>query len=767
MLVAIASGFLIAMLAPFVTRRLRSGSAWFFSVYPAGLTAYFLYSSPIIRGGGSLRESFAWAPSLGLSISLRLDGLSLLLGLLISGIGTLVVIYSGRYLKGHPQLGRFFAFLLAFMASMLGVVLADNLMLLFLFWELTSFTSYYLIGFEHENVESRQSALQALLVTASGGLALLAGLVLLGGIGGSFELSELLSRREALERDPRSPWALGLILVGAFTKSAQFPFHFWLPNAMAAPTPASAYLHSSTMVKAGVYLLARIQLLFVGTAAWEYPVTTIGAFTMVAGAYLAIRETYYKRLLAYTTISILGLLTMLLGMGSAYATKAAIVYLVAHALYKAGLFLVAGVVDHETGERDVKRLGGLVRDMPLVAIAAVLLGLSMAGVIGTSGFLAKEMLFEAGLRASTSVPLVAASLISGLLMVTVAGLVSWRPFFGARPAYSGRPGNGGFGLWMAPLLLSLAGVTAGLLPHILEENVSPAVLAVRGEPTEVHLKVWHGFNTALLLGTLALGGGILLFAFIAPVRETLQTIDRSGRIGPARWYESGLAGILRLAAWQTRVLQNGYLRFYLATVVLTTLLLVGGTLLFSRTLPPGMFALNDLDAFEVCLVAIIIVAVGMVVLVSNRLAAIAALGVVGYGVGILFVMYSAPDLAITQFLIETLTVILFVLVFYRLQEYRRISTRWQRTRDLTVSLMVGGMMAILVLLSGSTHWFPPISEYYGENAVNLAHGRNIVNVILVDFRGIDTLGEITVLAIAGMGAYALLRLRPAEPEEKP
>ena len=768
MFIAVASGFLLAAFAPFLTAWLRAASGWVFAIYPIAITAYFLNAITTIPSGASLIETFPWAPSLGLSLSFRLDGLSLLLGLLISGIGTLVVIYTGGYLKGHPLLGRFFAFLLAFMASMLGVVLADNLLLLFLFWELTSFSSYFLIGFEHENEQSRQSALQALLVTGGGGLVLLAGLLLLGTIGGSFELSELLSRRELLQSDSRWPWALGMLLIGAFTKSAQFPFHFWLPNAMAAPTPASAYLHSSTMVKAGVYLLARVQVLFVGTAAWDYPVTILGAVTMVAGAYLAVRETYYKRLLAYTTMSILGLLTMLLGIGTPLAAEAAMVYLIAHALYKAGLFLVAGVVDHETGERDIKTLGGLALEMPLVATAAVLAGLSMAGVIGTIGFVAKELLFEATLHASYASLLVSASLIAGMLMVTVAGLVSWRPFFGTRPTYSRKPGNGGFSLWIGPLLLSLAGLVTGLGPQILEaEILSPAVSAILQKSTEIHLAVWHGFNTALVLDIIALAGGVALFFSIRTVRATLNAWDVGGRMGPSRWYESGLAGMMRLAVWQTRLLQNGYLRLYLATFALTTLLLVGGVMLLSRTLSPELFVLDDLKIHELMLVGVILVAAGVVVHVSNRLAAIAALGVVGYGVGILFVMFGAPDLAITQFLIETLTVILFVLVFYRLEEYRPVSTGRQRIRDLTICLSAGIVMTLLVLLSGSTHWFTPISEYYREHSVDLAHGRNIVNVILVDFRGIDTLGEISVLAIAGMGVYALLRLRPGDPQEMP
>lgn len=766
MLTAVASGFLLAAVAPLLVSRLRSASGWVLALYPAIVAAFLMSAIPAVTAGNPPRELFSWAPSLGLTLSFRLDGLSLLLALLISGIGTLVVIYTGGYLGGHPHLGRFYAFLLAFMASMLGVVLADNLLLLFVFWELTSLTSYFLIGFDSEKEDSRKAALQALLVTGIGGLILLAGLLLLGAMGGSFEISELLSRREIFERDARTPWILVLILFGAFTKSAQFPFHFWLPNAMAAPTPASAYLHSSTMVKAGIYLMARLHVLFEGTPTWFGVVTTVGAITMLAGAYLAIKETYYKRVLAYSTMSVLGLLTMLLGMGGQLAVEAAMVFLIAHAFYKAGLFLVAGVVDHETSVRDLRELGGLARSMPLVAGSAVLLALSMAGVIGTFGFLAKELLFEASLHHPSKVLLTCASLAGGLLMVTVACLAGWLPFFGPKREYMTQPRNGPVSLWLGPLVLAFLGLIGGLQPSILAGSiVSPAVSAVMQVSASVQLKVWHGFNTALALDGIALAGGVVLFLLISPLREWLTRWDVTGKYGPARCYDAGLSGLLRLAAWQTRVLQNGYLRIYLITIVLTTVILVGGLTLFSRSLPPNIFFVTDVKLHEIGLSAVILIAALMVVQVTSRLAAVAALGVVGYGVGILYVMFGAPDLAITQFVIETLTVILFVLVFYRLEGYKFASSRMVRIRDAIISLSAGALMTVLVLLSGSSGWFPSISGYYGEHSVSDAHGRNIVNVILVDFRGIDTLGEITVLSIAGIGVFALLKLRPPRKED--
>lgn len=768
MLLAVAAGFILAVVAPFLAGWLRGWTGWFLAIYPAAVFAYLLSEMPQVAEGEAIRQSFAWAPSVGLNLSFRLDGLSQILALLISGIGTLVVIYTGGYLGGHQYAGRFYAFLLAFMASMLGVVFSDNLLLMFLFWELTSFTSYLLIGFESEKADARKAALQALLVTGSGGLILLAGVLMLGSLGGSFEISELLTRRDIIEQDPRAPWVLVLLLLGAFTKSAQFPFHFWLPNAMAAPTPASAYLHSSTMVKAGIYLMARIHVLFAGTDTWLYMVTTAGAITMVAGAYLAIRETYFKRLLAYTTMSVLGLLTMLLGMGtSKYAVEAAMTFLVAHALYKAALFLVAGAVDHETGQRDIKNLGGLAKSMPLVATAAGLAALSMAGVMGTFGFMAKELLFEAAMHSTWYLVLTIAALIAGSLMVTVAALVGWQPFFGPRQDVLKHAHNGPLSLWLGPLVLSIFGLTVGIFPWILDGNViGPAVSAVLQEPRDFHLVLWHGFNAALVLDIVALAAGLALFCFITPIRDTLQRWDLSGRYGPTKWYEGALHGLNVVAAGQTRFLQNGYLRLYLLTIVLTTVILVGGVMLFSKALPPEIFTISDLQFHEVGLALIILVAAGMAVHASNRLSAIAALGVVGYGVGILYVMFGAPDLAITQFVIETLTVILFVLVFYRLEAYTPLSSTATRFRDLVISVSAGALMTFLVLLAGESQWFPTIAQYYKENSAPLAHGHNIVNVILVDFRGIDTMGEITVLAIAGLGVYALLKLRPEDREDK-
>ena len=395
---AVLSGYLLAAVSPWIVRAAGRSHGWVLALFPLSLSVYFgqllgRLPQPIADAG--LRESHSWFPGLDIRLSFFADGLSLLFCLLICGVGTLVVIYAGTYLGGHRNRTRFYPALLTFMASMLGVVLADNILALFVFWELTSLSSYFLIGFEHERAEARAAALQALLVTGAGGLVLMAGLLLLGHAGGSYELTELMSQGDALAKHPLAAGCLLLILCGAFTKSAQFPFHFWLPNAMQAPSPVSAYLHSSTMVKAGVYLLARLSPVLQGVDGWFPIVTGVGAVTMVVGAWLAFRETYLKRILAYSTVSSLGILVMLLGVGTRVAISAAIVYLLAHALFKAALFLTAGAIDHSTGVRDAEKLGGLWRDMPLLGTASILAALSMAGFPPLFGFMGKEQVLAA------------------------------------------------------------------------------------------------------------------------------------------------------------------------------------------------------------------------------------------------------------------------------------------------------------------------------------------------------------------------------------
>jgi multicomponent Na+:H+ antiporter subunit A len=766
LLAAILSGFALALVAPGLYRVARGTTGWLLALLPLGLAVYFASNAHLVASGHPLHESYPWVPALGVNLSFRLDGLGLLFALLITGVGALILVYAGGYLAGHAQLGRLYAFLLMFMASMLGLVLTDNLLALFVFWELTSLSSYLLIGFDHERGEARAAALQALLVTGGGGLALLAGLLLLGQAGGSLELSTLLGQADTLRSHPLYVPGLLLILVGAFTKSAQFPFHFWLPGAMEAPTPVSAYLHSATMVKAGIYLLARLSPALGGTDIWVWTVTVVGGATMLVGAWLALVQSDLKRVLAYSTISALGTLTLLLGLGGTLAVKAAMAFLLGHALYKGALFLVAGALDHETGTRDADRLGGLFRAMPVTALAAGVAALSMAGVPPLFGFLSKELSYEAALHAPAAAWVTAGVVAANILLVAVAGVAGLRPFLGKaiptpRPAHEAPPS-----LWLGPLALAGLSIALGVWPALgADVLVSAAGTFVLGGAVDTHLTLWHGLTPAFALSAVTLVGGVSVYAGRGLLRRAASRWDSFGRWGPAGWYELALRALSGLALGQTRLLQSGYLRYYLMIVLVTTAGLAGATLVGrGRLVEPADW--SGLHFYDAGLVVLILLATVATVLARSRLAAIAALGVVGYSVALVFVLFGAPDVAMTQFLVETLTVILFVVVFCHLPESPALSRALARGRDAMLAAAVGVLMTALVLIATEVQYHAPISSYFAEHSLPDAHGRNLVNVILVDFRGLDTLGEITVLAVAGVGVYALLKLRAAKEEDK-
>jgi len=770
---SVLSGFVLALLAPVLYRFGRGATGWVVAMLPLCLTAYFSSLIPQISAGGNITESFRWIPSLGINLSFYLDGLSLIFALLISSIGALVLIYAGRYLtghphlgrfyylSGHPHLGRFYLYILMFMASMLGVVLADNLITLFVFWELTSLSSYFLIGFEHDRHESRAAALQALLVTGIGGLALLAGFILLGQAGGNLELSNLLNSGDAIRNHQLYVPILFLVLAGAFTKSAQVPFHFWLPSAMEAPTPVSAYLHSATMVKAGIYLLARLSPVLGGTDLWLYSLTTAGATTMVVGAYMAIQQSNLKLILAYSTVSVLGILTMLLGLGTELAIKAAMVFLVGHVLYKAALFLVAGAVDHVTGTRDVNRLSGLWRAMPITAIAAGLAALSMCGLPPFFGFIGKELFYEAGLTAQSAAHLLTGvSLLTGMLLFAAAWMAGIRPFVGSQYTLPKKPHEAPLSLWLGPVLLAGSGLACGVAPGLVDTSlIAPAVSAIIGHPVPVKLALWHGLNPVLAIGTITVAGGLGLFAVRNKLIKVLLQLSNVTVLSPTYLYKRSLDGLMAIASIQARIIQSGYQRYYLLIIFTVTTALVLYKLISLGGLH-GAVNLSNIQFYEAGLALLILMGALLSILTNSRLAAVAALGVVGYSVALIYIIYGAPDLANTQILIETLTVILFVLVVYHLPNFSKFSSVTARIRDALISLFAGGTITALVLKATNVQFHPAISSYFAENSVPLAHGRNIVNVILVDFRALDTLGEITVLAVAGIGVYALLKLKP-------
>ncbi len=727
------------------------------ALVPVAVFACLLKLWPLVVGMQDVSASIEWVPALNLAVSLRLDGLSLLFALLITGIGALILVYAGGYLSGDKRLGWLWMLLLLFMAAMLGLVLADNLLTLFIFWELTSITSYLLIGFNNDKAESRASALQALLVTGGGGLALLPGLILLGWAGGSFELSTLLNNGEAIRQHSFYVPILVLILAGAFTKSAQFPFHFWLPNAMEAPTPISAYLHSATMVKAGVYLIARMHPILGGTTEWFSIIAPVGAFTMVLGALLALRATDLKQILAYATISVLGSLTMLLGIGTEATLVAVLTVLVAHAFYKGGLFMMSGAIDHAVHQRDIRQLEGLRSAMPLTFAAACLTGLSMAGVLPTFGFIAKETWYEA-IGGGPAALFLVASVLSNIGLVAAVGLVCVKPFFGRRTDPTQKTLKGGPATWGPPIVVGVTGFVLGLMPTLISELLSAAAHATMGHAVPVKLALWHGMNLTLLLSLLTLVGGTVLYWQRHRLERFYTAFDRFSRFGPTSMYYRLLTAINDLARGLTAMLQNGYLRFYLLTMVGVTVFSVWmalGAELQSHVKSVPL----EVRVHEILLAGLILVASVVAVRARTWLLAVGSLGVVGYSVAGIFVMFGAPDLAMTQFVIETLTVILFVLAFSRLPDFRRLSSTPTRVRDAAIAAVAGGTITVLLLFAMTVRSDHPISDYYATHSVSNAHGRNIVNVILVDFRALDTLGEITVLSIAAIGVYSLLKLR--------
>lgn len=767
MLTALLSGILAALLAPWLHRLIPRRSGVLLAVVPAVLFGWFAASIGTVAGGGSSSAGLPWVPSLGVGLTFHLDGLSLLFALLILGFGALVLVYAGGYLAGHRHLGRFHGLLLLFMSSMLGLVLADNLITLFVFWELTSLSSYLLIGFEYGREASRRAALQALLVTGAGGLALLAGLLLLAGTGGSTEISTLLTRGDLIRNNDLYPAILILVLAGAFTKSAQFPFHFWLPSAMAAPSPVSAYLHSATMVKAGIYLLARFSPILGGTDAWHYSLSVTGAVTMLIGAIMAVGQKDLKRLLAYSTISALGTLTLLLGLDTTQAAKAAMLFLLVHALYKGSLFLAAGTVDHAAGTRHLEGLGGLRRQLPLVAAAAGLAALSMAGLPPMLGYIGKELLYEAKLHAPAAAPLVTgAGLVANVFLVAAAGIVGIVPFFGRAAAPPGKLHRVSASLRLGPLVPAVLGLAFGLFPGLIDRPLlAPAVSAVLAEPTAIRLSLWHGLNPVLLLGLVTYGCGAALYLGRQWLYRVAPRPSAAVRWGPSRWYTLAVDGTVGFATLLTRITQAGYLRHYLMAVLGTAFLLISITLVSEVGIPQS--GPTEPPLFHEWLIAALVLAAALYAATSlSRLATVAALGVVGYGVALIYIFFGAPDLAMTQFCVETLTVILFVLVLHRLPRFSVLSCRRARARDALIALGNGGVMTLLVLAATAEPVRNRISRFFAEHSLTEAHGRNVVNVILVDFRALDTLGEITVLAVAGLGVYALLGLAGGK-ERKP
>ncbi|MBP7960693.1 MAG: DUF4040 domain-containing protein [Caldilineaceae bacterium] len=747
---------------------------WVAALPPAAIAAWLISQIPSLNAGKTLTEVYAWIPSFGLDISLRLDGLGLLFGLIITVIGAAIAFYTHYYLANDESQGLFYAYLFAFMASMLGIVWSDNVIALFVFWEGTSLTSYLLIGFKHKESQAQTGANTALVITGFGGIFMLMGLLLLGQAVGSFRISEILAISQ-LTSLPIFPAALALILLGAFTKSAQFPFHFWLPGAMSAPTPASAYLHSATMVKAGVFLLARFHPAMSDSPIWFWSLLSVGGITALVGAITAIAKWDLKATLAYATVSQLGILVLLLAFDNEYAYTAVVVGIVAHALYKGPFFMVAGNIDHATHSRDIRELAGLWRKLPWTATTAILAGLSMAGLPPLFGFLAKETLLETlfhQLESShDSLWWIAIGLagVIGAFFVAYSLTLLWEPFLRRTSPHETaqvvHPAP--FALDAPALFLVLLGTAmpfglGSFVPHLL----NPAASAVAGETLHIELALWHGLTPVFLTSMAAIATGILLFLGRSWVRKAIQATP-SWLDGQDLFKERVIGGIYGGARWVTQAVQGRTLADHASIVLMSAVgmvvyaLVVGleswaglGTLFL-----PWQLLRESMPEFqEVALFAVAIIAALVTVQSQPRLNAIISLGVVGIVVTLAFVFFGAPDLALTQLLIEVLTVVLLVLVFYRIPIQFRHPLHWLvLLRNLFVSVCVGLLGFVLVVLTVGKPLAPSISDFFMRNSVLSGHGANVVNVILVDFRGYDTMGEITVLSLAALGGYALLR----------
>ena len=747
----IISPFVVAILAAWLVGRFPR-RAGILAAWPAVLAVLLgTEMRRAVSGGGRLVE-LPWAPSLGLSLSFNLDGLGLLFAILITSIGALIVLYASRYLEGHAHASRFYASLFAFMGAMLGVVLSDNVLTLFVFWELTGFTSFLLIGFEHERAAARSAALQALVVTGAGGLALLAAGVLLVDISGTASLSTMPAERASIVASPFYGVIAGLILLAAFTKSAQVPFHFWLPNAMEAPTPVSAYLHSATMVKAGVYLIARMTPVVGSTTVWTTVVTIAGAATMVVGAYRSVQETDLKRILAYSTLSALGVLTMLIGVGTREAIVAALVYLVAHAAYKGALFLVAGAIDHQAGSRDITVLAGLRRAMPITALAGGVAALSMAGVPLTLGFAGKDGAYEALLHAVGWFPWLLALMVLASILLGLAGLIAGvLPFRGDVTGVQ-EVHDPQWALWFPPLVLAATGLFVGIAPSILNRSLGTAATATAGVPVDVSLSVWHGITPALLLSVLTLAA--VAFAYV--VHESVRTRTWTPPRGSEELYEGVLSALNAVSRAIGPALHSASLRTYVMVIVGTSVLIGGAALVTDAGLGSAV-PRTSITAPDVLIVFVIIAGAITATVAQSTMSAVLSLGAVGYGVAMMFLSFGAPDLAMTQFSVETLTVLIYVLVFRHFRALGSLSPRPVRVRDGLIAIGSGMFIGALLVSVATTETAPRLREYFAEFGPTLGHGRNIVNVILVDFRAFDTLGEITVLATAALGVRGLLR----------
>ena len=792
---AVVSPFIFAIVIPIFYRYMRKiHTGWFVLILPLILFIYFLNFLPVTSSGQVVQQSMAWVPSLGINFDLYLDGLSLLFVLLITGIGTLVVLYSIYYLsKTKEKLNNFYVYLLLFMGAMLGVVLSENLILIYVFWEMTSIASALLISYWYEREKSTYGAQKSMFITVFGGLSMLGGFSLLYVMTGTFSIREIIANADVVTSSSLFLPAMILVLLGAFTKSAQFPFHIWLPDAMEAPTPVSAYLHSATMVKAGIYLVARLTAVFGGTSEWFWTVSIVGLITLIWGSISAVRQKDLKSILAFSTVSQLGMIMSLLGVGSAayyfnngdnplYTTAilAAVFHLINHATFKGSLFMAAGIIDHETGTRDIRKLGGLLTLMPVTATISLIGLASMAGLPPFNGFLSKELFLTAMVNVTDygifhldtwGILLPVIAWIASIFTFVYCAILFFKTFTGKfQPEKLSvkHVHEAPIGMLISPVILALLVVLFGLFPNLIAYSlIEPAMSAIlpgildQGQHFHVHISHWHGFTLELLMTIGVIVFGTLIF--ISMKKWSKSPFYQRERDLFNSVYDNGYDGLIKGSQFITRLQMTGRLRDYFIFMIAFMILILGYTMVQFDAFSINTTNLSPIQPYMWILSIIFIGSVITVPFISNRITAIIVVGVTGFLVSLMFVLFRAPDLALTQLLVESVTTVLFMLIFYHLPKLRREKIKVPfKMVNLLISIAGGAIITLVALSSyalGSDAGLPSISEFYVENAKKLAGGTNIVNVILVDFRGLDTMLEILVLGIAALAVVAFIKLR--------
>lgn len=782
--------FIAAIFVPLLYRRIQSRKiGWFVLLVPLTLFAILASFISSIAKGETYTHTLRWIDSAGIHFTTYLDGLSLIFSLLITGVGTLVILYSIYYLSERESLGRFYVYLLLFMGAMLGVVFSDNLMVLYVFWELTSISSFLLIAFWYHRKKSRYGAQKSMLITVSGGFAMLAGFIMLHTMTGTYSVREIVASIGQYTDEPLFVISMLLVLVGAFTKSAQFPFHIWLPDAMEAPTPVSAYLHSATMVKAGIYLVARFTPIFGGEMTWFYIVSSVGVFTLFWGSFNAVKQTDLKALLAYSTVSQLGLVMSLFGLGSAalneghsansvlfaQATFAALFHLINHSTFKGALFMVVGIVDHELGTRDIRRLGGLMSFMPVTFTIALIGSFSMAGLPPFNGFLSKEMFFESLLNARNLELFTVGTL--GTLFLVVAWLASvltfvysmiivFQTFLGKfQPDRIEKPSReASFGMLVAPSILALFVVGIFFFPNIIGDYIlRPAMSAIYPTLPDVgslmpRIIPWHGFTSPALWMTV----GVVVLGII--LYRTFRYWRGIYTLAPLKWnldaaFNGNLILLEKGSHFFTRLYMKGYLKDYLVYIFSFFIVMVGGAILYTGSYSFDFSNDAAITMNEYLIVLAMAVAGISMLFAKSRMTAIILNGVLGYSIAFFFVVFRAPDLALTQAIVETVTTALFLLCFYFLPDWKKESSpKGTKVLNGLIAISVGTVVTVLALAVQGNKMFESISVYF-EDAYRLAGGTNIVNTILGDFRAFDTMLEVVVLFIAGIGVFTLITLK--------